>query len=104
MVDADFTLDTFSKHTLDVDVSNRLNGRMFINVCELIDDVNEQLNYQACLLTAPLKSGRLSVPLTVSNSVDGLGAEMVFPDDLNSYEIHYWTRLDLDSDSTLLIN
>lgn len=104
VVDANFTLNTFSEHTLDVDVSNRLNGRMFINVCELVDDVNEQLNYQACILTAQLKDGRLSVPLTVSNSVDALGAEIVFPDNLDAHEIHYWRRLDLDNNSALLIN
>lgn len=104
VVDANFTLNTFSEHTLDVDVSNRLNGRMFINVCELVDEVSEQLNYQSCLLTAPLKDGRLSISLTVSNSVDALGAEIVFPDNLDAHEIHYWTRLDLDNDSGLLIN
>lgn len=104
IVDADFTLDTFSEHSLDVDVSSRLSGRMFINVCELVDEVSEQLNYQSYLLTAPLKDGRLSLSLTVSNSVDALGAEIVFPDNLDAHEIHYWTRLDLDNDNVLLIN
>ena len=90
VVSSTFDLATYQVIEIDVDVSQRWSGKLYLNVCETNGGDTPLLNYKNCLLKAPLKDGKLSASFSVSYSVNQLGAEILDPQNLGMTEVTIW--------------
>lgn len=100
----DFKLQTYRMLLLQVDVSTRMSGRLFINVCALTTDSEPRLDYTNCLLSASLVDGKMQTELAISHSIQGLGAEVVDTSTLFETTFVHWSASELATTTELLVN
>ena len=103
VVSPSFTLATYQMIEVNVDVSSRWNGKLFLNICETTGESDPRLNFNKCLLNAPLQNGKLNTSVSVSYGVNRLGAEIIDSADLDLTETHYFTKGDFSNSLSITL-
>ena len=96
-----FELETHRELTLEVDVSARYQGNVYLNLCE---GIQNKPNYAKCLLRTPLSDGQLITSLSVANDTSSLVAELIDLADPTQSDYTVWSAQTLSSISTLTVN
>lgn len=105
-VPEDFLFPTSFQLSIEVDVSNRLPGRSYFQVCSRFEKTSESsyvIDYGSCLLRGPIIDGKLNHTVNVANHMDQLIVELLQFDETTHPEYHLFETAELRESSTLQV-
>ncbi len=92
VANVEFLFNSVATLHINVAIASFMYRRAYINICHT--DVNEELQYDDCLLNAPLKRGQIISELTVANGVETLGMEIWVYSEADEPLRFTWSRND----------